>query len=120
MKKININNKSAQEIEDYYVDRGLKNDELRRALMSDSEYRQVINNKRRQRINIFGLTSSEKLRYVLATDLDVDILKRTKSLLGCELSEEDRETLEFILTQLYEDWRSPIFDKLNAIERKYR
>jgi|SRR3989344_4603436 len=112
--------KSLQEIEDYYVNQGLVGAELRQAIENDGGYKELLARKKsklKQRVHI---SDDEAKKYVLSTDADYEILAKIRELEMENLSAADKETVEFISTQLELDWRSPILAKLDKLLKKYK
>ena len=66
------------------------------------------------------ITSLEKRKYVLAKDIDYEILMKCKELEKLKLSKEDRFLVQFIKTQLEQDWRKPLSIALNKLLKKYK
>lgn len=62
---------------------------------------------------------AEKKKYVLATDVDFNILDKCKKLEKLKLSTEDRALVALIKTQLVDDWRKPLVAKLNQLLVRY-
>ena len=67
----------------------------------------------------FPLTPAEKKKYVLPQDRDYLILGLCKKLEKIKLSKEDRAQVIFIKTQLENDWRKYLIQKLNRLIKKY-
>ena len=65
------------------------------------------------------LTESEKKKYLLPTERDVEILIKCKELEKMNLAKTDKELLELIKTQLEKDWRKPLLEKLDQLLKKY-
>ena len=63
----------------------------------------------------YGIKPVEETGYVMGEERDYAILAKIKELEAKELSETDREMVVFIRTQLEDDWRKPILEKLNEI-----
>ena len=75
--------------------------------------------KERQKFRVkYGITAEDEAPYVLPEEADYEILAQIKDLESKNLSEEDREELSFIRTQLFADWRTPILEKLSDIKKK--
>lgn len=111
--------KSLQEIEDYYINRGLSGEKLRLALKDDKEYQKLLADKKSKISKKYGISKEEQEKYVLATEQDYEILSRCNKLLGRDISQSDRELVGFIKSQLLDEWRKSIFEILVKIERKY-
>ena len=65
------------------------------------------------------VTAEEKIRYVLSTDADFEILARCKHLEKMRLSRQDKELIKLIKTQLRENWRMPLLQQLEKLLREY-
>lgn len=65
-------------------------------------------------------TSSEKKKYVLSTDADFEILAKCKKLEKSRITDEDKDLVKFIKTQLKRNWRKDILKKLNQLLRRYK
>lgn len=111
--------KSLQQIEDYYVERGLKGDKLRNAIEEDGEYQQTIADRKNKLRESLDIPEEEADRYVLSTDDDYQILSKIHQLEQHNLSKEDKELVQFVRTQLELDWRPPIVAKLDELLSKY-
>ena len=68
----------------------------------------------------FKITKEEKRKYVLDTDQDYEILDKIHQLEELPLSPEDKELINFIRTQLEDDWRTPISELLDKLLKKYQ
>lgn len=112
--------KSLQEIEDFYVDLGYSGDELRKVLEKDEEYQNLLKERKQKLTKLFKVTSAEKKKYVLSTDADFKILSKCKQLEKEKLTREDRILVNFIKTQLEDDWRKPLIKTLNHLLKKYK
>lgn len=66
------------------------------------------------------ITPAEKKKYVLSTDADFEILAKCKQLEKLKLTKEDRYFVEFLKTQLEDDWRKPLLKTLNRLLKKYK
>lgn len=112
--------KSLQDIEDYYIRKGLSREKLRRALENDKKYQKLLAERRNKLAKKFKITSDERRKYVLSTDEDYEILNKIHQLERKELSAEDKRIVKFIRTQLQQDWRSPVIKLLDKISKKYK
>jgi hypothetical protein len=65
-------------------------------------------------------TKSDKRKYVLKEDRDLEVLGKCKMLKRKKLSREDKELVRFILTQLEDDWRKPLVAMTNKLVKKYK
>lgn len=111
--------KSLQEIEDYYSQKGLTGAALREATENDTEYRKIREEKYARLTQKFNVTDEEKAKYSLSTDQDYEILEMIHRLEAKSLSAEDAEIIEFVRTQLEDDWRTPIVEFLERMSKKY-
>lgn len=68
---------------------------------------------------IFEATSSDKRKYVLPEERDFEILDKCKRLEKINLTKEDKYLVNFIKTQLIDDWRKPLLKELNLLLKKY-
>ena len=65
-------------------------------------------------------SDEEKKKYVFKDEKDFVILDLVHQLEKEDLSSEDRELVNFIRTQLEDDWRSPIITLLKKLINKYK
>jgi len=63
----------------------------------------------------YKISSQEKKKYMLPTDADFEILAKCKQLEKSNLTDDDRVFVNFIKTQLEEDWRKPLLKMLNKL-----
>ncbi|MBC8501133.1 MAG: hypothetical protein ISS25_03995 [Nanoarchaeota archaeon] len=112
--------KSLQQIQDYYETLGYKGDKLRKVLDKDKEYQKIIKERKQKLTKHFKITKKEKKKYVLSTDEDFEILAKCKQLEKLKLTKDDKSLVEFLKTQLEDDWRKPLLKKLNNLLRKYK
>ena len=110
---------SLQKIEDYYIRKGFRGDKLRKILESDKEYQKILTERKRGLTKKFSISKNEEKKYVLSTDNDHEILGKIHELEKKKLSESDKELVEFIRTQLEEDWRTPLVEVLDKLMKKY-
>ena len=111
--------KSLQQIEDYYLSKGLNGEGLRQALENDAEYQNILKERKSLIRNKYGITKGEEKEYLLPNEEDYEILSIIKTMGNKNLSDNDRETVKFIKTQLRDDWRAPIIEKLKILLQKY-
>lgn len=111
--------KSLQQIEDYYLRKGLKGEALRKALGNDAEYQRLLKERKAVIRNKYGITEEEEKEYLLPNEEDYEILSIVKTLEKKSLSDNDKEMIELIKTQLREGWRGPLLEKLKQFLRKY-
>lgn len=62
----------------------------------------------------------EKKKYPLEDPEDIEILGKIHELENLSLSPEDKRLVNFIRTQLEEDWQTPCLDLLEEIFKKYK
>jgi len=62
----------------------------------------------------------ERKKYPLKESEDVEILGKIHELEELPLSVEDKELVDFVRSQLEEDWRTPIFELLEKLLKKYK
>jgi len=58
--------------------------------------------------------------YKLPTKADHEILAKCEKLEGLSLKDEDRILVAFIKTQLEDDWREPLLERLDQMLQKYK
>jgi len=63
----------------------------------------------------YDVTEQEEKMYALPKEEDYKILSIVKRLEKKDLSSIDGETVALIKTQLLDDWRKPLLDKLNQL-----
>lgn len=112
--------KSLQTIEDYYIRKGLRGDDLRRALELDSEYRKILAERKSRLSKKFKIPKRDLKRFLLSTDADYEILGKIYSLKQEKLTVQDKEAVELMESQLELDWRKPLMKKLSRLLKKYR
>lgn len=110
---------SLQQIEDYYVARGLKGEALRAALQNDTKYQTLLKERKLIIRNKYDITEYEEKEYLLPNEEDYVILSIIKSLEDKNLSDHDKEIVELIKTQLLDDWREPLLERLKKLTQKY-
>ncbi|MDD5147790.1 MAG: hypothetical protein PHV63_04595 [Candidatus Daviesbacteria bacterium] len=108
-------NKSLQQIADCYLSQGLKGKNLRKALENDTKYQNLLKERKSRIRNKYGITEEEEKEYLLPNEEDYEILSIVKTLENKNLSEADSEIVELIKTQLKDDWRSPLLNKLRQL-----
>ena len=67
----------------------------------------------------YEITSEDEAPYVMPIGEDYAILAKVKEAESKNLSAEDKETVTLIRSQLLDDWRTPLLDKLNELLAKY-
>ena len=67
----------------------------------------------------YGITEQEEKEFPLPEEEDYKILAIVKKLEKKSLSDIDRETISLIKTQLFDEWRKPLLDKLKQLLQKY-
>lgn len=110
--------KSLQKIEDYYIRKGFRGDNLRKVLEKDKEYQKILSERKKRLTQKFKINLKEKGKYVLSTDEDYEILGKIHQLEKRKLSSENKRIIDFIKTQLQLDWRTPIIKLLNNLLKK--
>jgi len=108
-------------IVEFYIGLGFKGLKLRSALEEDSEYQELLRQRRRELTaqHLQDLSEADRRTYVLSVAEDFEILGRCKRLEKADLSKEDRALTRLIMGQLKDDWRSDIFLILNDLLEKY-
>ena len=112
--------KSLLEIADFYRQLGYKGAKLREAIKQDEDYQNILKERDIKLKNKFNITADERKKYVLSLDEDWEILAKCKQLDKMKLSQEDKEFVKFIKTQLEFDYRKGMIDKVNELLRKYK
>lgn len=69
-------------------------------------------NKLRER---YGIKPEEEAGYVMCEERDYEILAKIKELEAKDLRAEDEEFVAFCRTQLEDDWRAPLIEKLDEL-----
>jgi len=111
---------SLMEIEDFYIQRGYSGERLQKALKEDKEYQKLFMERKKKLSKQTKATFLEKKKYVLSTDTDFEILSKCKQLQKYKLMTTDKALVELIKSQLEDDWRKPLIQALNRLQRKYR
>ena len=112
--------KSLQAIEDFYYQKGLRGDMLRRATANDKEYMRILHERWSRLRNKFKVTPKDRTRYILSTDQDYEILGKIYTLEKKKISKHDQELVRLVRTQLEHHWRAPIAKFLNKLLKKYQ
>lgn len=110
--------KSLQQIEDYYLSQGFEGEALRNALENDAKFQELLKERKTAIRNKYGITEEEK-EYLLPDEEDYEILSMVKTLKNKSLSNTDGEIVELIKTQLEDEWRKSLLDKLKQLSQKY-
>lgn len=110
---------SLQQIEDYYISQGLKGEALRTALENDTNYQTLLKERKALIRNKYSITEQEEKEYLLPNEEDYKILSIIKSLENKNLSDHDKEIVKLIKTQLKDDWRTPLIERLEQLTEKY-
>jgi len=110
---------SLQAIEDYYYQKGLRGDKLRKATENDKEFIQALKERRLKLTKALSIKSKDRKKYILSTDDDYEILGKIYKLEKKNLSKEDNELLKLARTQLEHDWRVTINEFLDKLLKKY-
>lgn len=74
-------------------------------------------NKLRER---YGIKPEEEYGYVMGEERDYVILAKIKEFEAKGLNEDDKKLVAFCRTQLEDDWRAPLIEKLDELFRKYQ
>lgn len=111
--------KTLQQIEDYYVSQGLRDDALRKAIEGDKEYQALLKERKKVIRKKYNITEQEEKDYPLPNEEDYQILSTVKTLESKNLSTHDREVVELIKDQLKYDWREPLLRRLKELTKEY-
>lgn len=111
--------KSLQAIEDYYYQKGLRGDKLRKATQNDGEYMKILKKRWSKLTKNFPVKSADRKRYILSTDQDYQILGIIYKLEHKKLSDKDKALVKLVRTQLEHHWRTPVLKFLNKLLKKY-
>lgn len=112
--------RSLQEIEDYYVNKGLKGQKLKKALENDKNYLVFLSERKKQLKSNLKVREKDKKEYVLSTNSDYEILEKIYRLEEERLSGRDKKLVRLIRTQLRHDWRNPLIKELNKLLERYK
>lgn len=104
---------------DHYLELGYNGDKLRDALKSDRKYQKILNEKKAKLTKKFAIATADQKKYVLATDDSYIILGKCKKLEKLKLSNDDKNLVKLIKSQLEDEWRKPLIKKLNEILKQY-
>lgn len=113
-------NKSLSQIEDDYIKRGYIGEKLRHALEEDKEYQELLNQRKKKLTKQFNVSEEEIKNYVLSTDEDYKILSLCKKLETQALTQEDKDLVALIKSQLEHEWRRPLMKKLKELPKRYK
>lgn len=94
---------SLQTIEDFYLNLGYRGSRLRRVLKEDKDYQRLLQERKKRLTKQFKITSEDKRKYVLSTDIDFEILTKCKQLERLNLRKEDEILVKLIKSQLEDD-----------------
>lgn len=108
-----------QSIGDFYYNLGYEGDKLNNALKKDKVYQKLLQAKKQKITKSFKVSASDKIKFILSTDTDLEILNQCNLLIKKELSKDDRELVELIKSQLLDDWRMSLLKKLHSLTIKY-
>ncbi len=111
--------KSLQAIEDFYYQKGLRGDKLRKATQNDREYMEILKKRWLKLTKNFPVKPQDRKRYILSTDRDYEILGKIYNLERKKLSGKDKILVKLVRTQLEHHWRTPILKFLNKLLKKY-
>ena len=92
---------------------------MRKTLEEDGEYQRLLQERKSRIRNKYGISREEEKEYLLPNEEDYEILSMVKLLGNKNLSDTDSQTVELIKTQLLDDWRGPLLDKLKQLLQKY-
>ena len=109
-----------QSIGDFYYNLGYEGDKLNNALKKDKVYQKLLQAKKQKITKSFKVSASDKIKFVLSTDTDLEILNQCNLLIKKELSKDNMELVELIKSQLLDDWRTPLLKSLNALLKQYK
>ncbi|MCX6789101.1 MAG: hypothetical protein NTZ42_00610 [Candidatus Gribaldobacteria bacterium] len=108
-----------QSIGDFYYNLGYKGDKLSDTLKKDKIYQELLKAKKQKITKSFKISASDKMKFVLSTDTDLEILSQCNALIKEKLLKSDRELVELIKSQLLDDWRAPLLEKCQSLTIKY-
>ena len=111
--------KSLQEIQDFYENLGYSGDKLRKILLKDKDYTQILKEREQKLTKKIKIKKLEKRKYVMSTDVDYEILEKIKFLERRNLKKEDAVFVKFMRSQLERDWRKPLLKMLDKLLKKY-
>ena len=111
---------SLQELEDKYVRRVLRGRKLRAALNKDKQYMRALRKRKEKLQATLKVRKSDKKKYALSTDIDLEILGKIYKLEQKKLSVIDKNLVRLVRTQLEHDWRNSLIRELNRLLKKYR
>jgi len=89
-------------------------------LKKDKIYQELLKAKKQKITKSFKINVSDKMKFVLSTDADLEILNQCNILMKEKLSKDDKELVELIKSQLLDDWRTPLLKSLNALLKQYK
>lgn len=112
--------KSLQQIADYYFSLGYRGEKLRKAFLKDEEYQAILKEKKAKITEQLDVSAQDLKKYILPTDEDYVILGKCKKLEKMELSKSDKELVKLIKSQLEDEWRKPLINKLDEILKRYK
>ena len=69
--------------------------------------------------NKYGITEQDEKEFPLPEEKDYAILSAVKLLESKDLSEDDRDMVSLIKTQILDDWRDPLLERLKELTKKY-
>ena len=61
----------------------------------------------------------QEKEYLLPNEEDYEILSLIKTLESKQLPDHDKEIVEIIKTQIKDEWRKPLLEKLKQLTQKY-
>src|SRR3989344_8340286 len=68
----------------------------------------------------YKITEKDEAPYVMPEEKDYQILAKVKELEAKNLSEKDMKLVKLIRSQLLDDWREPLLEKLNKLIDSYK
>ncbi|MBI2232822.1 MAG: hypothetical protein HYU56_02795 [Candidatus Aenigmarchaeota archaeon] len=110
--------RSLQEIEDYYKKQDYVGEKLRKKVIEDKQYQKLLKERQKQLTKRFPLTKTEKLKYVMSTNQDYEILEKVKQLEKLKLSKQEEILVKLMKTQLEYGWRKYLIQELNKLMKK--
>jgi hypothetical protein len=110
---------SLQDIGDFYFNLGYRGKKLHAILIKDKAYQELLKNKKGAIAKKMNLKSSDRVKYALSTEADLEILSQCNLLMKEKLFKNDKYLIKLIKSQLLDDWRTPLLKKLKSLAVKY-
>ncbi|MFH1307602.1 MAG: hypothetical protein ABIH72_02010 [archaeon] len=66
------------------------------------------------------ISDNDKKKYPLPEKKDIEILKKIKFLEGKKIDSHDKKMVEFIRSQLEDEWRNYLIETLDKLLEKYK